>query len=69
VYESSLLILNQIDLLPYVPFDLPLFRDDVRRLKPGARLVELSAATGAGVEQWDDWLIQVMQQKLTPSHA
>ena len=57
VYESSLLILNAIDLLEHVPFDLTGFRDDVHRLKPGARLLELSAKTGEGIESWLAWLI------------
>lgn len=56
VCESSLLILNKTDLLNVVPFDLGLFRDDVRRLKPDSRMLELSALTGAGTDAWIDWL-------------
>ena len=69
VCESSLLILNGLDLVPYVPFDLSAFRDDVQRLKPGARLIELSAKTGDGMEPWLGWLIHRMQQKMTLAHA
>jgi hydrogenase nickel incorporation protein HypB len=73
VCESSLLILNGIDLLEHVPFDLAGFRDDVQRLKPGAALLELSARTGEGMERWVGWLIHRMQQKvqqdMSPLHA
>ena len=69
VCESSLLILNGIDLSPYVPFDLAGFRDDVQRLKPGARLLKLSAKTGEGLEQWIGWLIHHVQQKMALAHA
>jgi hydrogenase nickel incorporation protein HypB len=69
VCESSLLILNGIDLSPYVPFDLAGFRDDVQRLKPDARLLELSAKTGEGLEQWIGWLIHHVQQKMALAHA
>ena len=69
VCESSLLILNGIDLLPYIPFDLAGFGDDVQRLKPDARLLELSAKTGEGLERWIGWLIHHMQQKMSLVHA
>ncbi|CAN5342170.1 hydrogenase nickel incorporation protein HypB [soil metagenome] len=56
VCESSLLLLNKTDLLNVVPFDIELFRDDVRRLKPDSRMIELSALTGAGTDAWINWL-------------
>jgi hydrogenase nickel incorporation protein HypB len=62
VCESTVLILNKSDLLPHVPFDLQLFRDDVRRLKPDARLIELSVTSGQGMQEWIQWLLQVMRE-------
>jgi hydrogenase nickel incorporation protein HypB len=56
VREADLLLLNKTDLLPYTPFDLGLFHDDVRRLKPDAELREVSAQTGEGMQEWFDWL-------------
>ena len=56
VCESQLLLLNKIDLLPHVPFDPNVFRADVRRLKPSAELIVLSAQTGEGLRDWHDWL-------------
>ena len=56
VRESDLLILSKLDLLPHVPFDLDLFRDDIRALNPTVPLLELSAATEEGMSSWLDWL-------------
>ena len=49
-------VLNKTDLLPAVPFDLAAFRADVQRLNQGARLFEVSALTGNGMDQWVKWL-------------
>jgi len=56
VREAGLLLLSKIDLLPYVPFDLPLFRQDVQRLNPTVPLLELSVVSGQGFDAWLDWL-------------
>jgi hydrogenase nickel incorporation protein HypB len=50
------LILNKIDLLPHVSFDLHQFREDVKHLSPKTRVLELSARSGRGVEEWIAWL-------------
>ena len=57
VCEAALLLLNKVDLLPYVPFDIALFRGDVSRLKPDADIMKTSARTGVGVDDWAAWLI------------
>jgi hydrogenase nickel incorporation protein HypB len=53
---SSLLLLNKIDLLPHVRFDRNRFGDYVRQVNPGLTVLELSATTGAGLEDWYTWL-------------
>lgn len=57
VIESSLMLLNKTDLLSAGRFDLSMFREDVRRLNPGAPLLEISAATD-DLTLWLDWLCQ-----------
>lgn len=52
------LILNKIDLLPYVDFDLAYFRRGVEVLNPGLSFFPLSCRTGEGVEAWVEWLRQ-----------
>jgi hydrogenase nickel incorporation protein HypB len=56
VQSADVVVLNKTDLLHAVPFDLPAFRADVQRLNPNAKLFELSALTGEGVDSWVDWL-------------
>lgn len=56
VAESNAMILNKIDLAPYVPFKMDVFHEDVRRLNPTAPLFELSVVTGTGFDQWLSWL-------------
>jgi len=50
------LVINKIDLLPYVPFDLAYFRRGVELLNPGLVTFEVSCRTGQGLEAWVEWL-------------
>ena len=51
------LILNKIDLMPYIDFDLEAFRTAVRALNAGAPLFQVSCKTGEGIEAWAEWLL------------
>ena len=51
------LVINKIDLLPYVPFRMNYFRQGVEILNPGIVTFPLSCRTGEGLEAWLDWLI------------
>ena len=51
-------VINKIDLLPYLDFDLPAYRDLVIGLNPGARIFEVSCTTGQGLEEWAGWLME-----------
>ncbi len=51
------LVLNKIDLLPYIDFDLDAFRTAVRALNPEAPLFQVSCKTGEGIEAWAEWLL------------
>ena len=53
---ATLVVLNKIDLLPYVDFDVERFAHDVGLINPAARLVQLSATRGDGLNLWYDWL-------------
>lgn len=50
------LIVNKIDLLPYVPFDMEYFRRGVEALNPGLATFPLSCRTGEGLAAWVEWL-------------
>ena len=50
------LVINKIDLLPYVTFDMEFFRRGVEALNPGVLTFPLSCRSGEGLEAWLDWL-------------
>jgi len=54
--ESSLLLLNKVDLLPYVSFDIAKARREAREINPKLDIVELSCTTGAGIDRWIAWI-------------
>ncbi len=51
------LVLNKIDLLPYLDFDREAFRTAVRALNADAPLFEVSCKTGEGLAAWVEWLL------------
>ena len=53
---SGLLLLNKIDLLPYVTFDVARFLDNVRQVHAGIEVLHVSAARGDGMVEWYQWL-------------
>src|SRR4030042_1284084 len=50
------LVINKIDLLPYVSFDMAYFRKGVEILNPGLVTFPLSCKTGEGIGTWIEWL-------------
>lgn len=53
---ADVLVLNKIDLLPYVTFRMDFFRQGVAVLNPGVTQLDLSCRTGEGLQAWYDWL-------------
>ncbi len=57
MFESSdVCVINKIDLLPYVPFDVNKVKDYASRINPNMKFFELSALTGEGMDAWYIWL-------------
>jgi hydrogenase nickel incorporation protein HypB len=56
------LVINKIDLLPYVQFDMDYFREGVEILNPGLVTFPLSCKTGKGLESWIKWLTDIIKQ-------
>jgi hydrogenase nickel incorporation protein HypB len=52
----SALVINKIDLSPYVKFDMKYFTDGVRLLNPGVEVFPVSCSTGEGIPTWTQWL-------------
>jgi len=56
VLAADLVLLNKLDLLPYVPFDMEVFRRDLASVRDDVALLEVSAARGDGFDAWLRWL-------------
>ena len=61
--DVQALIINKIDLLPYVPFNMEYFRRGVEVLNPGLVTFAVSAKTGEGMAAWTDWLVERVMAK------
>jgi hydrogenase nickel incorporation protein HypB len=56
---ADAVLINKIDLLPYLEFDLAAFRELVVGLNPEVRFFEISCTTGEGISDWAEWLIEM----------
>jgi hydrogenase nickel incorporation protein HypB len=54
----DVLILNKVDLLPYIPFDIDYFFRGVEILNPGLTTFRVSALHDDGVSEWVSWLVE-----------
>ncbi len=62
-HVADVMIINKIDLLPYVEFDLDKCIEYARRVNPEIDIMQLSATKGEGLVQWYEW-INVQRQKV-----
>ena len=54
--NSSVLIINKIDLIPYLNCDLNALKKNALQINPALRIFELSCYSGAGIPEWCNWL-------------
>ena len=52
----STVLVNKMDLLPYLDFDIGLFHRNLAAVNPGVHVIEVSARTGDGLDAWHAWL-------------
>lgn len=55
-HAAELLLLNKIDLLPYLNFDLDKCIEYARRVNPGIKILTVSATSGEGMDTWYQWI-------------
>lgn len=65
--EAGAVVLNKIDLLPYIPFDKDKAVQDIHNLNPQTEIFEVSCTTKAGLSAWSQWLRQEVE-KLRSKH-
>lgn len=56
--ESSALILNKIDLLPYTNANIDKIKKDSMSINPSLKIFEVSCKTGEGIAEWASWLME-----------
>lgn len=59
--ESSALVLNKIDLLPYTDADINKIKKDSLSLNRNLKIFEVSCKTGQGISEWTQWLQSLMK--------
>jgi hydrogenase nickel incorporation protein HypB len=63
----ELVIVNKIDLLPHLDFDLDLFLHNLDSVHPGVPHALVSTRTGEGVERFRDWLLKIADREVAPA--
>lgn len=54
--SAEVVIVNKVDLLPHLDFDMELFERNLKQINPGARVIKVSAKSEEGVADWLSWL-------------
>ncbi len=62
-HESSVLLINKIDLLPYVDCTVERIREEALKINPHMTIFEISCKTGDGLEAWYEWLKQQVRSR------
>lgn len=57
-HAADIMLLNKVDLLPYLKFDVQQCEDYARRVNPNIKILHVSASSGEGMETWLAWLMQ-----------
>ncbi len=60
---ADLMLINKIDLLPYLRFDLEQCKTFALQVNPEIKIIELSCHSGHGMTEWYEWLIQGVNRK------
>jgi hydrogenase nickel incorporation protein HypB len=62
--KASVLIINKIDLLPYVNCDLTALKRNALQINPALKVFETSCTTRAGISEWCDWLVRRAENRV-----
>ncbi len=60
--RTELVVLNKIDLLPYLDFDVDTAIEDLKGINPDSRLIKVSSRTEEGLDEWYSWIKQAYLQ-------
>jgi len=60
-------VINKVDLLPYLRFDVTAFRKLITGMNPKVSIFEVSCETGQGIEDWAEWVVKQRKARLGQS--
>ena len=60
-HAADLMLLNKVDLLPYLEFDTDKCIDYAKRVNPRIKVLQVSATSGEGMESWYRWIMATQQ--------
>jgi hydrogenase nickel incorporation protein HypB len=63
--DADAVIINKMDLLPHVDFDIAAFRRSITGLNPKVEVFQLSCKTGEGMERWCSWILEQVENNAT----
>jgi len=63
--DADAVVINKLDFLPYVDFDIAAFEKAIKRLNPEVKILQVSCKTGAGIENWCSWLLDELKANRT----
>jgi hydrogenase nickel incorporation protein HypB len=63
----DLVLVNKVDLLPHLDYDISKFLHHLDSVHPGVERMMVSARTGAGVDAWRDWLLRIAARERVPA--
>jgi hydrogenase nickel incorporation protein HypB len=61
--NASVLIINKIDLLPYLPCNLATLKDNALKINPSLTVFEVSCTSKQGITPWCEWLLENTKQR------
>jgi hydrogenase nickel incorporation protein HypB len=63
----DLVLVNKVDLLPHLDYDISKFLHHLDSVHPGVERMMVSARTGEGVDAWRDWLLRIAARERVPA--
>ena len=62
-HKADVVLINKIDLLPYLKFDTQAFYQAIKGINGNVEIFQISCTTGQGIEQWVSWLLTQMSKR------
>ena len=61
--KCDVLLINKIDLLPYISFNLERLKNEALNIKPDMKIIEISCLTNKGMQGWYEWIEKIVAEK------